>query len=144
MHEFAVSPERVDPGNQKWNIGNTPRLYSGISATAKQLTKEFYENFCSNLIELSEPEVAEAAKLFENTFRLVNISLVNQFTDLLASTGVNAREALAAASTKPYGFMKFTPGVGIGGHCIPVDPVYLLDYAQKMGLTWTWFQMHLM
>ena len=98
-HEFAVSPERVDPGNKNWGILNTPRLYSGITSTAKSMTKEFYAKFCDNLIELSEPEVAEAAKLFENTFRLINISLVNELAIVLDRMNIDGREVLRAAAS---------------------------------------------
>lgn len=133
-HEYAISPERVDPGNKNWGILNTPRLYSGITANAKAMTREFYEKFCNNLVELTEPEVAEAAKLFENTFRLINISLVNELAIVLNRMNIDTREVLSAAATKPYGFMKFEPSIGIGGHCIPVDPTYLLQAAQKTGV----------
>ena len=133
-HHYGNSPERVDPGNAMWTIENTPRLYSGMTTEAKARTRAFYSKFCTNLIELSEPEVAEAAKLFENTFRLINISLVNELSIVLGKLDIDTREVLEAASTKPYGFMKFNPSVGIGGHCIPVDPTYLLDSARQVGL----------
>lgn len=133
-HEFAISPERVDPGNQKWNLGNTPRLYAGLTPTASKSTRVFYENFCDNLIEVSSPEVAESAKLFENTFRQVNIALVNEFALILGALDIPVYEVLDAASSKPYGFMKFTPGIGVGGHCIPVDPSYLAYVAREAGV----------
>jgi UDP-N-acetyl-D-glucosamine dehydrogenase len=132
-HLFAISPERVDPGNKQWNVGNTPRLYSGITKEASNKTRDFYSKFCTNLIEVSSPEVAEAAKLFENTFRQVNIALVNEFSNITRSFGISVREVLDAAATKPYGFMRFNPGLGVGGHCIPVDPSYLAFAAQKAG-----------
>ena len=131
--DFAISPERVDPGNPTWKIRNTPRLYSGLSQRAKDRAREFYGSFCDELIELSEPEVAEAAKLFENTFRLINISLVNELALVFSKMGIDTREVLDAASTKPYGFTKFNPSVGIGGHCIPVDPYYLIEKAKQSG-----------
>jgi len=134
-HIFAISPERVDPGNNDWEIKNTPRILAGLTEEAREKAKEFYSTFCDNLVEVSSPEVAEAAKLFENTFRQVNIALVNEFAQITNSLGIPVSEVLDAASTKPYGFMKFTPGVGVGGHCIPVDPSYLAFVAEKNGVT---------
>jgi UDP-N-acetyl-D-glucosamine dehydrogenase len=133
-HMFAISPERVDPGNLKWQVANTPRLYSGLTPDASRATREFYEKFCSNLVEVSTPEVAESAKLFENTFRQVNIALVNEFAVIMRAMNIPVHEVLDAASTKPYGFMKFVPGIGVGGHCIPVDPNYLAFAANKVGV----------
>ena len=132
-HLYAISPERVDPGRGDFNQKNTPRLYSGLSSEASQKTKEFYSEFCENLVEVSSPEVAEAAKLFENTFRQVNIALVNEFAQIAHSLGISVYETLDAANTKPYGFMKFTPSAGVGGHCIPVDPTYLATVAEEHG-----------
>ena len=133
-HLFAISPERVDPGNRKWTIKNTPRLFAGLSKEAALATRDFYSSFCDQLIEVSTPEVAESAKLFENTFRQVNIALVNEFALIMNALGVSANEVLDAAATKPYGFMKFNPGIGVGGHCIPVDPSYLAHTSQQLGL----------
>jgi UDP-N-acetyl-D-glucosamine dehydrogenase len=130
-HEFAISPERVDPGNKAWNMKNTPRLYAGLTASAGVKTKEVYLSICDNLVEVSSPEVAETAKLFENTFRQVNIALVNELDVIAESLGISVYEVLNAASTKPYGFMKFKPGLGVGGHCIPVDPTYLSFIASE-------------
>jgi UDP-N-acetyl-D-glucosamine dehydrogenase len=132
-HRFAISPERVDPGNKDWGIENTPRLYAGLTREAAIETQIFYANFCKNLIEVSSPEVAEAAKLFENSFRQVNIALVNELALISNTLGISAREVLEAANSKPYGFMKFNPGLGVGGHCIPVDPTYLAYVAKKGG-----------
>ena len=132
-HLYAISPERVDPGRGDFNQKNTPRLYSGLSSEASKRTKEFYSKFCDNLIEVSSPEVAEAAKLFENTFRQVNIALVNEFAQIAHSLGISVYETLDAANTKPYGFMKFSPSAGVGGHCIPVDPTYLAAAAEEHG-----------
>lgn len=134
-HEYSVSPERVDPGRSDWNQHNTPRLYSGLSKEANELTRKFYGEFCENLIEVSSPEVAEAAKLFENTFRQVNIALVNEFAQIANAINIPVREVLDAAGTKPYGFMKFNPSAGVGGHCIPVDPSYLAQAAKEHGVT---------
>jgi UDP-N-acetyl-D-glucosamine dehydrogenase len=132
-HEFAISPERVDPGNKNWKIKNTPRLYAGLTPEAARQTKDFYSTFCDTIIELSSPETAEAAKLFENTFRQVNIALVNEFSLICHKLGINVHEVLDGAATKPYGFMKFSPGIGVGGHCIPVDPTFLSFAANKAG-----------
>ena len=132
-HLYAISPERVDPGRGDFNQKNTPRLFSGLTPEASQLTRDFYSKFCDVLVEVSSPEVAEAAKLFENTFRQVNIALVNEFAQIAHSLGISVYETLDAANTKPYGFMKFTPSAGVGGHCIPVDPTYLAAIAEEHG-----------
>ena len=132
-HLYAISPERVDPGRGDYNQKNTPRLYAGLTQEASQRTRDFYSRFCDTLVEVSSPEVAEAAKLFENTFRQVNIALVNEFAQIANSLGISVYETLEAASTKPYGFMKFTPSAGVGGHCIPVDPTYLAAVAEEHG-----------
>jgi UDP-N-acetyl-D-glucosamine dehydrogenase len=132
-HLYAISPERVDPGRVDFNQKNTPRLYAGLTQEASEKTRDFYSKFCDNLVEVSSPEVAEAAKLFENTFRQVNIALVNEFAQIAHSLGINVYETLEAANTKPYGFMKFTPSAGVGGHCIPVDPTYLAAVAEDHG-----------
>lgn len=132
-HLYAISPERVDPGRGDFNQKNTPRLYAGLTPEASQKTRDFYSKFCDNLVEVSSPEVAEAAKLFENTFRQVNIALVNEFAQIAHSLGISVYETLDAANTKPYGFMKFTPSAGVGGHCIPVDPTYLAAVAEEHG-----------
>ena len=132
-HLYAISPERVDPGNPNWKIKNTPRLFSGLTPEAGAKTNEFYSTFCDQIIELSSPEAAETAKLFENTFRQVNIALVNEFSLICSRLGINVHEVLNGAATKPYGFMKFSPGIGVGGHCIPVDPSFLSFAAKKAG-----------
>jgi UDP-N-acetyl-D-glucosamine dehydrogenase len=133
-HLFAISPERVDPGNKEWKIANTPRIYAGLTEEASKLTKAFYSGFCSELIEVSSPEVAETAKLFENTFRQVNIALVNELALITRGIGISVNEVIDAASSKPYGFMKFNPSIGVGGHCIPVDPSYLAHTAKRIGV----------
>jgi UDP-N-acetyl-D-glucosamine dehydrogenase len=133
-HMYASSPERVDPGNQKWTQKNTPRLLAGLTPEATALAHKFYSSFCDEIIEVSTPEVAEAAKLFENTFRQVNIALVNEFAQISNALGIPTRETLDAAATKPFGFMSFTPGPGVGGHCIPVDPSYLAYVAENVGV----------
>jgi UDP-N-acetyl-D-glucosamine dehydrogenase len=132
-HLYAISPERVDPGRGDFNQKNTPRLFAGLTPEASKMTRDFYAKFCDKLVEVSSPEVAEAAKLFENTFRQVNIALVNEFAQITHSLGISVYETLNAAATKPYGFMKFNPSAGVGGHCIPVDPTYLAAIAEEHG-----------
>jgi UDP-N-acetyl-D-glucosamine dehydrogenase len=139
-HEYAISPERVDPGRIDWDQKNTPRLYAGLTPSASKRTREFYSTFCDNLVEVSSPEVAEAAKLFENTFRQVNIALVNEFAQIAHALGISVYETLEAANTKPYGFMKFNPSAGVGGHCIPVDPSYLAHVAEGLGVPATFIE----
>lgn len=131
---FASAPERVNPGDPVWNQKNTPRLVGGIDELSRIKAFEFYESICDAAVSVSAPEVAEAAKLLENTFRLVNIALINEFTQLCTANGINVNEVIDAASSKPYGFMAFRPGVGVGGHCIPVDPLYLTWWARQSGV----------
>jgi UDP-N-acetyl-D-glucosamine dehydrogenase len=133
-HMYASSPERVDPGNEKWAQKNTPRLLAGLTPEATAMARKFYSSFCDEVIEVSTPEVAEAAKLFENTFRQVNIALVNEFAQISDALSIPTREVLDAAATKPFGFMSFQPGPGVGGHCIPVDPSYLAYVADNVGV----------
>jgi UDP-N-acetyl-D-glucosamine dehydrogenase len=139
-HLFASSPERVDPGNTEWGTKNTPRLIGGLTPAAVAKAKEFYASFCDSIIEVSSPEVAEAAKIFENTFRQVNIALVNEFAQISDALGISSREVIEAAATKPYGFMQFSPGPGVGGHCIPVDPSYLAHVANEVGVPATFIK----
>ena len=139
-HLYAVSPERVDPGRVDWNQKNTPRLYAGLTPDATAGVREFYSTFCDSLVEVSSPEVAEAAKLFENTFRQVNIALVNEFAQITNALGISVHETLDAANTKPYGFMRFNPSAGVGGHCIPVDPSYLAHVAAGVGVPATFIE----
>ncbi len=133
-HMYASSPERVDPGNEKWTQKNTPRLLAGLTPEATAMAHKFYSSFCDEIIEVTTPEVAEAAKLFENTFRQVNIALVNEFAQISDALDIPTREVLDAAATKPFGFMSFQPGPGVGGHCIPVDPSYLAYVADNIGV----------
>lgn len=133
-HMYAISPERVDPGNKSFGTKNTPRIVGGISDEARDKAVEFYRSFCDHVVPVSSPEVAEAAKLFENTFRFINIGLVNEFAQVMGAMGIPVDEVLSAAATKPYGFMPFHPNVGIGGHCIPVDPMYLQQKAKEIGV----------
>jgi len=134
-HLYAISPERVDPGNRDYGVRNTPRVVGGLSDQARDAAIAFYKGFCDEVIPVSSAEVAESAKLFENTFRFVNIGLVNEFAEIMSAMGIPVGEVLRAAGTKPYGFMPFHPNVGVGGHCIPVDPIYLQERAKEFGLT---------
>lgn len=131
---FASAPERVNPGDKTWNMKNTPRLVGAIDADSQTLAMSFYASICNEVLATSSPEVAEAAKLLENTFRMVNISLVLELTQIFGAAGISINEVIDASSTKPYGFMPFRPSVGIGGHCIPVDPLYLTWWAKEKGL----------
>ena len=139
-HMYAASPERVDPGNEKWVQKNTPRLLAGLTPEATALARKFYSSFCDQIVEVSSPEVAEAAKLFENTFRQVNIALVNEFAQISDALDIPTQEVLDAAATKPFGFMSFKPGPGVGGHCIPVDPSYLAHVAESAGVPATFIR----
>jgi len=130
---FASAPERVNPGDPVWNQKNTPRLVGAVNEPSQSRALAFYESICDEAVSVSTPEVAEAAKLLENTFRLVNIALINEFTQICSNSGINVNDVIDAASSKPYGFMPFRPGVGVGGHCIPVDPLYLTWWARQNG-----------
>lgn len=131
---FASAPERVNPGDLDWSQRNTPRLIGAIGDVALEKAFSFYSSICDHVVPVSSPEVAEAAKLLENTYRLVNIALVNQMAQVCSDSGINVNEVIDAAATKPYGFMPFRPSVGVGGHCIPVDPLYLSWWAQENGV----------
>jgi UDP-N-acetyl-D-glucosamine dehydrogenase len=128
---FATAPERVNPGDKIWNQKNTPRVISGINEHASRIAASFYETLCDKVVIVSSPEIAEAAKLLENTFRLVNLALVNEFDRICLAARIDTNEVIEAAKTKPYGFMPFFPGLGVGGHCIPVDPLYLIWWAEQ-------------
>lgn len=130
---FASAPERVNPGDRLWNQKNTPRLVGGIDSESQTRALSFYNSICDEVVSVSTPEVAESAKLLENTFRLVNIAFINEFTQICSEIGLSVNEVIDAASTKPYGFMPFRPGVGVGGHCIPVDPLYFTWWARQKG-----------
>jgi len=134
---LCFSPERIDPGNEEYKIKNTPKVIGGVTETCGKLGKLLYEQVTDNVVSVSSPEAAEMVKLLENTFRSVNIGLVNEVAIMCEKLGVDVWEVIYAAATKPFGFMKFTPGPGLGGHCIPVDPHYLawkmrtLDYRAR-------------
>ena len=132
---FAVAPERINPGDVKWKIDNTPRVVSGISDEGSKIAYEFYSSFSKSVIQVSQPEIAEASKLLENSFRLINISFINQLARICNSYQIDINEVINAASTKPYGFMEFRPSLGVGGHCIPIDPQYLQFWAEEAGET---------
>ncbi|HTT67913.1 MAG TPA: nucleotide sugar dehydrogenase [Gemmatimonadales bacterium] len=122
---LAFSPERVDPGNPKFNTHNTPKVVGGVTPACTRVTMALYQPAIETLVPVSSPEAAELVKLLENTFRSVNIGLVNEMAIVCDKLGVDVWEVIEAANTKPFGFMKFTPGPGVGGHCIPLDPHYL-------------------
>jgi UDP-N-acetyl-D-glucosamine dehydrogenase len=129
----AYSPERIDPMNKKFTIKNTPKLVAGLTSEAAVKAKEFYSKFIDQVDVCDSLEVAETAKLLENSFRLVNISFINELAMFCQKIGIDVNDVIKAASTKPYGFMPFYPSVGVGGHCIPVDPLYLAQAARAVG-----------
>lgn len=130
---LAFSPERIDPGNKKYDFRNIPKVVGGIGKDATKLGELLYSQAVKRTVGVSTVEAAEVTKLLENTFRIVNIALVNEFAMLCNKLGIDVWEVLKAASTKPFGFMPFYPGPGIGGHCIPADPMYLSWKARKVG-----------
>ncbi len=130
---LAFSPERVDPGNPKYNTRNIPKVIGGVTPACTQLAKTLYSQVLERVIPASSATVAEMVKLLENTFRSVNIALVNEMAVMCNKLGVNVWEVIDAAATKPFGFMPFYPGPGIGGHCIPIDPIYLTWKARMVG-----------
>ena len=130
----AFSPERIDPANSYWNVKNTPKLVSGLTPEATSKALIFYSKFVENIIECQSVEIAETAKLLENSFRLINISFMNELATFCNKLGIEINEVIKVASTKPYGFMPFYPSLGVGGHCIPVDPIYLSEKARELGI----------
>jgi UDP-N-acetyl-D-glucosamine dehydrogenase len=130
---LAFSPERVDPGNEKWNTRNVPKVVGGLTPACTALAKLLYSASIDTVIEVSSPKVAEMVKLLENTFRAVNIGLVNELAQMCDRLGISVWEVVEAAATKPFGFMPFYPGPGLGGHCIPVDPFYLSWKVKEVG-----------
>ncbi|PEF73948.1 UDP-N-acetyl-D-glucosamine dehydrogenase [Bacillus pseudomycoides] len=122
---LCFSPERVDPGNQHYNTKNTPKVLGGTTEKCTELGVNLYSSFIDTVVPVSSPKVAEMSKLLENTFRSINIAFINEMAMLCDKLGIDIWETVDAANTKPFGFMKFTPGPGIGGHCIPLDPMYL-------------------
>lgn len=122
---LAFSPERVDPGRTDWTTINTPKVVGGITPACGEVAAAWYQQALQTVIPVSSAEVAEMTKLLENTFRMINIGMVNELAIMCDRLGVDVWEVIEAAATKPFGFMKFTPGPGLGGHCIPIDPLYL-------------------
>jgi len=131
---LVFSPERIDPRNKKWNISNTPKLVAGLTDKCCELGYQFYSKFIDDVVKCNSLEVAETAKLLENSFRLVNISFINELSIFCEELGVDVNDVVRAAATKPFGYMPFYPSVGVGGHCIPVDPVYLSTRARELGV----------
>ena len=133
--KLAFSPERIDPMNLNWTIKNTPKIVAGLTSESKNLAIQFYSRFINEVIECESIEVAETAKLLENSFRFINISFINELSIYCQKLGINIKDVVKAAATKPYGFMPFYPSIGVGGHCIPVDPIYLSNAAKKIGVS---------
>src|SRR4029453_8008281 len=122
---LAFSPERIDPGREDWTVKTTPKVVGGVTPACTEKAVAFYERAMDTVVSVSSPEAAELTKLLENIFRSVNIALVNELAQLCDRMGVDVWEVVQAAGTKPFGFMSFQPGPGLGGHCLPVDPFYL-------------------
>jgi UDP-N-acetyl-D-glucosamine dehydrogenase len=131
---LAFSPEREDPGNEKFTTKNIPKVIGGISEQSRRKVVEIYKNVFDEIVEVSSAEIAEATKILENTYRSVNIALVNELKIIFDKMGINVWEVIEAAKTKPFGFTPFYPGPGLGGHCIPIDPFYLSWKARKFGI----------
>jgi UDP-N-acetyl-D-glucosamine dehydrogenase len=133
-HRYAVAPERIDPGNKKWFVRNTPRVVAGLTQESGKEAQDFYLTFTENVNLAPSPEVAEMAKLVENSFRYINIAFVNELAQIANEFKISITDVLDAAATKPYGYMRFSPGAGVGGHCIPIDPIYLSSESEKIGV----------
>ena len=131
---LAFSPERVDPGNARYNTRNTPKVVGGVTPACLEVAQMLYSSAVDQVVPVSSPAAAEMTKILENTFRAVNIGLVNELAIICRSLGIDVWEVIRAASTKPFGFMPFYPGPGLGGHCIPIDPLYLTWKMRGMGL----------
>jgi UDP-N-acetyl-D-glucosamine dehydrogenase len=129
---LAFSPERIDPGRTDYTVKTTPKLVGGITPECTESARDLYARICDNVVVLSAPEAAELSKLLENIFRSVNIALVNELAQLCDRLGIDVWEVVDAAATKPFGFMRFDPGPGMGGHCLPVDPFYLAFRARQL------------
>ena len=132
--QVAYSPERIDPLNKNWNLKNTPKIVAGMTIGSRKRAVQFYSRFVDEVTECDSLEIAETAKLLENSFRLINISFVNELSKLCYKLGIEISKVIDAAATKPYGFMPFYPSIGVGGHCIPVDPMYLSSKALEVGV----------
>ncbi len=131
---LAFSPERVDPGRTDFTLRNTPKVLGGLTEACSERARALYERVCDRVVVVSSPEAAELTKLLENIFRSVNIALVNELAMLTDRMGIDIWEVVDAAATKPYGFMRFEPGPGMGGHCLPVDPFYLSWRAREFDM----------
>ncbi len=129
---LAFSPERIDPGRTDYTVRTTPKLVGGLTAACAERARQLYAEICDTVIVLSSPEAAELSKLLENIFRSVNIALVNELSQLCDRLGIDVWEVIEAAASKPFGFMRFDPGPGMGGHCLPVDPFYLAFRARQL------------
>jgi UDP-N-acetyl-D-glucosamine dehydrogenase len=136
-HRYAIAPERIDPGNKKWFVKNTPRVVAGLTQESGKEVQDFYLTFTDTVNLAPNPEVAEMAKLVENSFRYVNIAFVNELAQIAKEFEISINDVLDAAATKPYGYMRFNPGAGVGGHCIPIDPIYLSFESKKIGIKTT-------
>ncbi|MDX6671697.1 MAG: UDP-N-acetyl-D-glucosamine dehydrogenase [Solirubrobacteraceae bacterium] len=132
---LAFSPERVDPGSERFTIQNTPKVVGGLTPACGDRAEALYATICEQVVRVSSPETAEMSKLLENIFRSVNIALVNEMATIAHRMGIDVWEVIDAAATKPFGFMRFDPGPGMGGHCLPVDPFYLSWRAREYDLT---------
>jgi UDP-N-acetyl-D-glucosamine dehydrogenase len=131
---LAFSPEREDPGNENFHTASIPKVVGGVDAMSQELAVLLYQQVVEQVVAVSSPEIAEASKILENTYRAVNIALVNELKVLFERMGIDIWEVIAAAKTKPFGFQAFYPGPGLGGHCIPIDPFYLTWVARKFGM----------
>jgi UDP-N-acetyl-D-glucosamine dehydrogenase len=129
--QLAFSPERIDPGRTDFTVRTTPKLLGGLTAACTERARELYETICDEVVVLSTLEAAELSKLLENVFRSVNIAFVNELAQLCDRLGIDVWEVIDAAATKPFGFMRFDPGPGMGGHCLPIDPFYLAFKARE-------------
>jgi UDP-N-acetyl-D-glucosamine dehydrogenase len=131
----GYSPERIDPGNETWRVTNTPKVVSALTPESLELVTAFYSSFVEQVVPVSSVQTAEITKLFENIFRCINIALVNEFQQICDGFGIDVWEVIRACATKPYGFMPFYPGPGLGGHCVPVDPFYLAWKAREKNVS---------
>ena len=140
-YQLAYSPERIDPGNPTYGIRNTPKVVGGLDEESTKAAVRLYEQICEQVVQVDGTREAEMAKLLENTFRHVNIALVNEMSVFCRELGIDLWQVIEAASTKPFGFMPFYPGPGVGGHCIPVDPSYLSWRVRKLGFTFRFVEL---
>ncbi len=138
---LAFSPERIDPGNPEYNVQNTPKIVGGVTETCTELAKALYSSAIEKIVPVASTRVAETAKILENTFRAVNIGLVNEIAIICDKLGISVWDVIDAAATKPFGFMRFLPGPGLGGHCIPVDPHYLSWKLKTLNYTTRFIQL---